>query len=340
MKLLIFRTTRYRDAKLTIRHRIDNSAGHAILQRMDVSVAYRRRDLPGHADVSLALHCWGDPVATPLLFLHGFGQTAKAWESSARSLARQGHYCVALDARGHGDSGWFDGPRYEIPHFEADVRRVVDTFKQQPGLIGASMGGLLGMTCEADSPGLFELMVLVDITPRWEEKGVDRILEFMAAKPDGFADLEEAAATVATYLPHRARGGPETFNGLRKNLRLSTDGRYRWHWDPKLLNGVEDFKQEQMPRLLAAAPKLGLPVCLVSGGRSDVTSDQTIDEFIQLVPHAEHVRIGAARHMVAGDQNDEFSAAVIQFINAYQAANQTSKSTETLNGEIPWQQSA
>ena len=62
-------------------------------------------------------------------------------------------------------------------------------------------------------------MVLVDITPRWEPAGVERILEFMRAHPFGFGSLEEAAAAIATYLPHRgARKSPER---LRKLLILS-----------------------------------------------------------------------------------------------------------------------
>jgi len=304
------------------------------------SANYQQCQLNGYADLPLALHCWGDATNHPLLFLHGFGQTAKAWESSARLLATKGYYCVALDARGHGDSGWCQGRRYEIAHHEHDVRTVVAAFNRRPIVIGASMGGLLAMTCEGADVGMFEAMILVDVTPRWEDEGVNRILEFMAASPNGFADLEEAAASVATYLPHRAKRGADAFSGLRRNLRLSQDGRYRWHWDPKLLEGVDRFKDEQLPRLLAAAPKLSLPVCLVSGGRSDVTSTQTIKEFLQLVPQAKHIEIVTAHHMVAGDANDEFSAAVIRFIEGHAAANPNYNQSEPSTGELSWQRSA
>ena len=47
---------------------------------------------------------------------------------------------------------------------------------------------------------------------------------------EGFASLEEVADSIAEYLPHRKR--PTNFEGLRKNLRMDDDGRYRWHWDP------------------------------------------------------------------------------------------------------------
>jgi hypothetical protein len=37
-------------------------------------------------------------------------------------------------------------------------------------------------------------------------------------------------------------------------------------------------------------------------------------EFLELVPHADYVDVSGARHMVAGDRNDHFSAAVLSFI--------------------------
>ena len=52
---------------------------------------------------------------------------------------------------------------------------------------------------------LYSAVVLVDITPRMEPAGVERIVGFMLAHPDGFAALEEAADAIAEirveYLP-------------------------------------------------------------------------------------------------------------------------------------------
>ena len=76
--------------------------------------------------------------------------------------------------------------------------------------------------------------MLVDVTPRVDPAGVDRIRGFMATHiEDGFATLEEAADAIAAYLPHRPR--PRSLDGLRKNLRHGTDGRYRWHYDPAFI---------------------------------------------------------------------------------------------------------
>jgi pimeloyl-ACP methyl ester carboxylesterase len=153
-------------------------------------------------------------------------------------------------------------------------------------------------------------VVLVDITPRVEQEGVDRIRAFMTARPDGFAGLEEVADTIAAYLPHRPR--PKDLNGLTKNLRKGADGRYRWHWDPQLISPAR--LRPNPERMLAAARALRVPTLLVRGKISDVVSEETAAEFRAAVPHAQYVDVSGAGHMVAGDRNDAFSEAVIDFL--------------------------
>ena len=53
---------------------------------------------------------------------------------------------------------------------------------------------------------------------------------------------------------------------------------------------------------------------LVRGRASDVVTEQEVAEFLQLIPHASYVDVDKARHMVAGDRNDIFTAAVIDFL--------------------------
>jgi pimeloyl-ACP methyl ester carboxylesterase len=52
----------------------------------------------------------------------------------------------------------------------------------------------------------------------------------------------------------------------------------------------------------------------VRGGRSDVLSADAAAEFVALVPQAEFADIGDAYHMVAGDRNDVFASAVVEFL--------------------------
>jgi pimeloyl-ACP methyl ester carboxylesterase len=262
----------------------------------------------------------GCVAGTPtLLFAHGFGQTRGAWNGATRALAARGFRCVSFDSRGHGESGRVPGGDYHMQQFADDLLSLARAQPQPPILVGASMGGLLGMVLAGEvRPAPFRAMVLVDITPRWETAGVERILAFMQAHPDGFADYAQASAQIAAYLPPgRARKREDQ---LRPLLREGEDGRLRWHWDPALLGGLVHESERYQPRLLAAAAGIDVPVLLLSGERSDVVSHATVDEFMALVPHARHVEVAGATHMLAGDANDAFTREIAAFIEQVQTA--------------------
>ncbi|MDW2982661.1 alpha/beta hydrolase [Rhodanobacter sp. KK11] len=268
------------------------------------------------ADLSLAVETRRPEGRPALLFAHGFGQTRGAWGGTALALAQAGCRCVMFDARGHGESDRVPGGGYHMDQFADDLRRLAAAQPQPPILVGASMGGLLGIVLAGElRPSPFRALVLVDITPRWETAGVERILAFMQAHPDGFASYADAAEQIASYLPQRRERKSE--QQLRPLLRESADGRLRWHWDPALLaGGLVQESERYQPRLQAAATKIDVPVLLLSGARSDVVSRATVDEFLHLVPHARHVELPHATHMVAGDANDAFTREVVRFVQS------------------------
>ena len=264
----------------------------------------------------LAAHAWGQPEHPPVILLHGGGQTRHAWKNTARDLAAHGYHALAVDLRGHGDSGWSPDGKYAIDRFVADLRPIASTCHEAPILIGASLGGITGLVAEGEGPPFLAALVLVDVTPTVQHSGIEKIRQFMGARvADGFASVEDAAAAIAVYLPLRAR--PQSLAGLQKNLRRHADGRYRWHWDPALL----DFNDRELTpalsgRLTAAASALKLPVLLVRGGASELVSPADAERFLRLVPHARYADISGAGHMVAGDVNDHFGAAVLDFLGS------------------------
>ncbi|RAP58638.1 alpha/beta hydrolase [Oleiagrimonas sp. MCCC 1A03011] len=268
--------------------------------------------MEGAGGIRLAAEVRNPEGAPCVLFAHGFGQTRHAWSATADAMAVTGCRCVSFDARGHGGSGRPDDG-YHMQQFFDDLRAVAEAQPHKPILVGASMGGLLGLavTGESDVPP-FSALVLVDITPRWETSGVARILDFMRAWPDGFGDYDEAAQAIAAYLPHRR--GRKSAEQLQPLLRRGEDGRLRWHWDPRMLQPIAEEGERHQPRLIEATRRVKLPVLLLSGARSDVVSQRTIDEFLELVPHARHIELPRATHMVAGDANDAFTRAIVDFI--------------------------
>lgn len=260
---------------------------------------------------------WGSPDNPVVLLLHGGGQTRHAWKNTAKKLAQQGWYAIALDLRGHGESSWHPEGDYRLESFAGDLRLIAATFDEPPALVGASLGGLSGLIAEGEATcSIFSSIILVDIAHRHESKGADRIIAFMKEHvEDGFASLAEAGNAVAVYLPNRSVD--TDFSGLKKNLNLAKNGRYYWHWDPKLLKCINEINEnENSEHFKSLARSLRIPTLLVRGHMSDVVSEEVVNEFLALVPHAKFVDIKGAGHMIAGDLNDVFSDSVIGFLSA------------------------
>jgi non-heme chloroperoxidase len=282
-------------------------------------------ELAGADGLILAADVEGDPAAPPVVLWHGGGQTRHAW-GTALTVLGQRWRAYSVDLRGHGDSAWAPDGDYSLDAFARDVVAVARALPRPPAIVGASLGGIASLTAiaEADGPPLATALVLVDVAPRIEAAGVQRIGEFMTGHLDGFASLDEVADVIAAYNPHRPR--PKNLDGLKKNLRQRADGRWAWHWDPRFVSGRFGSPDETRSsitdggRLQRAARSLTIPTLLVRGRMSDLLSEEGAQELLQLVPQARLVDVAGAGHMVAGDRNDAFNDAVVQFLESVRGA--------------------
>ncbi|HEV3353138.1 MAG TPA: alpha/beta hydrolase [Acidimicrobiales bacterium] len=283
---------------------------------MRTSVEFRGRE-----GIRLAADVAGEPGSPPVVFFHGGGQTRHAWGTTLDVLAGEGWRAYSVDLRGHGDSDWAPDGDYTLDAFAADVFSVATSLDPLPVLVGASLGGIASLAAVGESPSpIARALVLVDVAPRIDREGADRIGAFMMQDIDGFDSLDAVADAVAAYNTHRPR--PTNLAGLKKNVRQRDDGRWYWHWDPAFMVGRFGSTDEtrtsviQPERLEAAAKTLTMPALLVRGRMSDLLTDDGSRQFLDLVPHAGFVEVGGAGHMVAGDRNDLFNDAIVEFLRS------------------------
>lgn len=272
----------------------------------------------GAAGVSLVADAYGHPTSPAVLFMHGGGQTRYSWGRAAQRFAEKGFYAVTLDMRGHGESQWSAEGAYDIQHFVDDFYSVLAQLPKNarlPIVVGASLGGITGLlgVGNASEPCASHL-VLVDVVPKMNEEGREKITGFMRDNLSGFESHEEAAEAIARYLPHRPR--PKDSSGLKKNLRLGDDGRYYWHWDPKFMATDKDINIESTGRKMEqAARNISIPVLLVKGTLSEIVDEEGLKHLRDLIPEVEVVDVNEAAHMVAGDNNDDFGSVVLNFLS-------------------------
>jgi pimeloyl-ACP methyl ester carboxylesterase len=179
-------------------------------------------------------------------------------------------------------------------------------------IVGASLGGMLGITLAAAHPDLVAALVLIDVGHQLEEEGVRRIIEFMRVH-ESFGSVEEAAEAIRPYLPFRKEVRPDN---LRRNLRQRADG--RWVWKHNLGRRLQEVGSGQAPdwrRILDGldreAAAVRCPTLVLRGAASDVLSDEGAQQVATLIPNARLAVLRNAGHLAAGD-NPESTISLIR----------------------------
>jgi len=110
----------------------------------------------------LRLWCWGDATAAPVLLLHGAYDHGRMFDDLGPRVAALGYHAIALDFRGHGDSGPLDtGFAWALLHIDLAmlVRNIIGT---AVGLIAHSFGAGQAIGLAGAFPELVRWLVVID----------------------------------------------------------------------------------------------------------------------------------------------------------------------------------
>lgn len=256
----------------------------------------------------------------PLVLLHGHGNEAHLWDDFVPSIAP--HYRVlAVDQRGHGDSGWDAEGRYDADTMADDLEAVLEAFGiDRFVLIGFSMGGRVSMTFAGRHPERLAGLVLVDIGPEVDARGSMRIAGEMEQQQEPvFGTIEEYARMLSLNYP---AGQPEALMRMATyGLRRRDDGLFELKMDPMLRSArpsddeanarEEAFVQQQWDSLA----KLPCPTLVVRGAASDILSPDVADRMVdEVLQKGQLAVVPQAAHSVATDNPEGFEEAVTAFI--------------------------
>lgn len=218
------------------------------------------------------------PAAPVVLCLHGLLRNSRDFEDLAPHLA--GSFRVIVpDIRGRGLSDRDRNPaNYQIPVYMSDLLRLLAGLgSPSVSIVGTSMGGLIAMALAVSQPGLVARIVLNDVGPEIDPKGLERIRAYAGRSPS-VGTWEEAGVQLRNNFGGAWPDLPsQRWSHLaRRSYRADSSGVLQPDADPaigEVIRNAPGAVQEMWPlwRMLSRTPILAL-----RGEISDVLSAATL----------------------------------------------------------------
>ena len=166
------------------------------------------------------------------------------------------------------------------------------------------MGGLTANAVTAGHPGLFERILVVDVTPGVTRDKAKEVHDFIAG-PQSFPSFQEIFDRTVEFNPTRT---PESLRrGILHNAHRMDDGSWEWNYDrgpgPESVEGEFPVATSLWDDVDGASPSY----LLVRGSLSPVVDDDDVAELLRRRPDARVVVVEGAGHSVQGDQPRELT---------------------------------
>ncbi len=268
---------------------------------------------------------WGNSHLPPLVLLHGGSLTAHTWDMACL-LLRDKYHCIALDQRGHGDTGWT--PEEQLGDNNQDLMRQ-DTeafldYLAYPRVIlcGMSMGGMNALRYAPAHPNRLYRLVIVDIAPVTMQEGLVE-MEAFRRETETMRRFEDFLERAVKFNPQRK---PEHLKySLLHSLKQVEDG-WTWKQDhrprPETTPPTEEEAKQRMQEarkaraesLWADVKAITTPTLLMRGAISKILSEDAANEMVAGMHDAEQVVIPGAGHSVQGDNPRAFAEELDAFI--------------------------
>ena len=275
----------------------------------------------GRDGLHLVADVLGPDDGPPVILLHGGGQTRHSWHGTATTLADRGWRAVSLDMRGHGESHWDPEGDYSLDAFAGDIALVAETLRPPAGarrrqprrdLVDGRDRRLRRRYCSR--------LVAHPCRRRAQDGGLrtraDRHVHAERARrlrvPRGGGRCRGRLQPASTTSQGSQRAGEEPAPARGRSLGLALGpevhhGQVRLAGRDPLVGGrprparrrcrLADPAHAARPRPLQRPAQRG-------GGAG----------FLDVVPHARFADVDGAGHMVAGDRNEVFNKAILEFL--------------------------
>ena len=184
----------------------------------------------------LRLHARGfgtrDRRRTPVVCLPGLARTTDDFDTLAQALANdpeRPRYVLAIDYRGRGKSEYDRDPaNYSIATEVADLLAILTALEIEPAVfVGTSRGGILAMALACVRPGAIAGVVLNDIGPVIETKGLVRIKSYLGRLPQPKSWDDAAEILRHLFAAQFPKLGPDDWTMFARRTFKEQDGSFK-----------------------------------------------------------------------------------------------------------------
>ncbi len=251
---------------------------------------------------------WGNAGAQPLILLHGIARVAHTFDHVAPHLAKS-YRVIAVDMRGHGDSGWHPDGAYLVEDYTSDIEVLIEQLSLRDVVLwGASTGGRVVQLVAGRHPEWVSSVIVEDVGPERPAAISNRRGDRMAKETNGWASVDELLAQITQDNPRTS--APVLRHFAQHGSKQRADGRVVWKRDPAILKGFVPTE------LWSTVRKIKAPIIYVLGGASTIVPVQTQAELKAALPQARIVTMPGLGHYPSDEKPQEFLGIVEGFLAA------------------------
>lgn len=255
-----------------------------------------RQALPSGLALQVLHWPCADPLAPPVLLVHGLGDNAWVWQGLAPTLARE-RDVWAVDLRGHGGSEHVPPEQYSVALMAQDLLALVDALAlPQPWLVGHSLGAAVSIQTVAAAPTRFSALALVDYAVEVPASNLKlihtvlRTLDTCYPSIDAYADLLRRRHLLAAH---------PLLDSIAAGALRPVEGGYRPRFDPAVLAAL--CVNDSLCRTGEPLAQLRLPVLVVRGALSSMVCTEGATQLARSCPGGRLAVVPMAGHSVQID---------------------------------------
>jgi pimeloyl-ACP methyl ester carboxylesterase len=250
---------------------------------------------------------WGGDAKPAMVMVHGLDRVARTFDHLAVRFTSK-YRVLAIDMRGHGDSGWDPQGRYLVEDHVGDLEGVVQQLSLRDLVLwGNSTGGRVVQVFAGKHPELVSRVISEDVGPERPRQIADNYAKRVQQEQAGWASQDELLAQLRKSNPRMSPAVLEPY--VRYGTKARPDGRIEWKRDPQLVKG---FVATELWRFVR---NIKSPILYILGGRSNIVPPETQVELRKTLPNAQLITVPDVGHYPSDEQSEE----VVRIVNRFLA---------------------